>query len=217
MKKIFSFLMACCLMYFFGGWIVVKLGYLDLSLYLNYAGIIGGIASAIGLYSLIRPSITRSDIQNLELDALTSLGETSRKLDELENKRSKAAGEISELEIKKEQMQFLVKKASLQLFLQEQYKIYEKRILDALQANEELSKNMNELATIKSKLMAVDKEIEEDPNVELLNEIVRLTKQRPLSIDDRIKRSKDPIELISLFIIKAFRQLDKSIKSQLPK
>lgn len=211
MKKLFSILMACCLIYFIGGWLIVKLGHLDVLLYLNYAGIVGGIASVVGLYTLIRPALTRTDIQNLELDALTSLGETSKKLEELENKRSKAVGEIDELEIKKEQMKFLVKKASLQLFLQEQYKIYERRVLDALEINEELSTNMKELASVKSKLIAAEKEIEEDPNVELLNEIISLAKQRPLSIDERIKKTKDPFELLALLLIKSFRVLRKSL------
>ncbi len=92
MRKAFAIIILLCIAYFLGGWIAVHFALISKETYFTYAGIVGGLASVIGLLSFTRPAITKSDLQELELDSLISITETSEQLKELERERAKTKG-----------------------------------------------------------------------------------------------------------------------------
>jgi hypothetical protein len=127
MRRISAIVILLCITYFIVGWIAVLLGVFDKYLYFSYAGFVGAIASVVGLLSLTKPAFTKTDLHEIEIDSLKSIAETSEQLKSLERERVKTIEELDDLELQKKEMELLVKKASLVLFLKEQYAHHEKK------------------------------------------------------------------------------------------
>lgn len=186
MRRVFAAIILLCIVYFLGGWIAVHFEWISSQTYFSYAGIVGGLASVVGLLSFTRPALSNTDLQQLDLGSLKSITETSEKLRELENKRTKTEGEIENLDIQKQEMELLIRKASLALFLKERYAHHERLILDIVKDNTGLSKSLIELEEITQKISALDEEIEADPNVKTLKEIVAVASRREPTISEAI-------------------------------
>ena len=177
MRRVFAIIIVLCTLYFLGGWIGVHFGWLPKEAfsrddYFAYAGIVGGLASVVGLFALTRPAISRSDVQAIELDSLKSMAKVSEELQTLETARSRAKGELSDLEVRKKEMELLVRKASLALFLKEQYAFHERLVLEEIAKNHRLQENLDAALSSSSKLKALNEEIETNPNVVQLKEII---------------------------------------------
>jgi hypothetical protein len=102
-------------------------------------------------------------------------------------------------------MEFLVQKASLSLFLQEQKRLYEKRIQEELDKNKDLTSHLSELSSIEKKLVALDEEIQKDPNVELLQKVIWSARRTPQP--QRELFSEFPP--LTRFLLLFFRELSK--------
>lgn len=164
--------------YFLIGGIAALLKLISINDYLIWGGIVGGVASVIGLLSFFQPALTRDDLQQLQLDSLRSLAETTDQLEQLEQARAAARHDIDTLALQKQQMEILVRKASLSLFLQEQHDLYAKKIIGEIERNSDLATNLRELKDIDAKLAALNEEIDTDENVNLLKEIIFEAKRR---------------------------------------
>jgi len=120
MRRIMLLLLPLCILYFLVGAVLMWTKVLDQQTYLSGAGIVGAIASVLGLLSFLRPALSRSDIENIETESLQKLGEVSAEIRKLEEARTRTAHQITDLETQKRQMELLVRKASMSLFLKEQ-------------------------------------------------------------------------------------------------
>jgi hypothetical protein len=198
MRKRFVVLIVLCFAYFIIGAICWWVGWLSKDAYLVGAGIVGSLASVLGLISLARPALTRTDIQNLEIESVQAIQEQSRKLELLESARSATQKEIGDLEIRKQEMELLVRKASLSLFLQEQRKLHERRVREELENNKTLKASLSELATIDTKLKALNEEIEKDQNVEQLREIIDAASQRKPTAEELFENMPFPYNALVL-------------------
>ncbi|WP_379134369.1 hypothetical protein [Paenibacillus sp. sgz500958] len=69
-------------------------------------------------------------------------------------------------------MEFLVRKAGLSIFLQDQVERSEKRILEVISENQEVLRLLGEIKSNKEKLIALDEEIKTSDQVQLLQEII---------------------------------------------
>lgn len=176
-------LIAACFLYYILGGIALWAGWLASDKYSLFAGIVGGIASVISLVSLARPSLNSEDLDTLEMQSLKRILETSEEIKKLEVARNATQQQIGSLEQQKRQMEFLVQKASLSLFLQEQHRLYEKRIQEEIGRNKELGASLAEIATIDQKIRVLNEEINADPNVDLLLRIIEAAKG-PVSYQD---------------------------------
>ena len=191
MRRTFAVVILLCIIYFLGGWIAVHFGWMSEWIseesYISYAGIVGAVASVVGLLSFTRPALTKSDLKEIELDSLKSITETSEQLKELEQQRAKTEEEIEGLDLQKREMELLVRKASLALLLREQYSRLEIRIIDEVKANPDLAENLVDVQDVSEKLSALNEEIEADPNVIQLKEImVAATRRRESTFDEAI-------------------------------
>ena len=186
MSRVFAIIILLCIGYFIGGWVAVYYSWILESTYFSYASIVGGLASVVALFSFTRPALTKTDFQEIELDSLKSITETTEQLKELEQERAKTKEELGDLELQKKEMELLVKKASLALFLKEQYAHYEKRILEEVKSNSELSQSIAEAQEVSAKLAALQEEIETDPNVLQLKEIMAAASTRQPTFDESI-------------------------------
>lgn len=211
MRILMVILLPLCVLYFMIGLILVWLNVIDQSTYLNGTGIVGGIASVLGLLSFLRPALTSADIKNIETDSLVAIGEISKEIKQLEGERAKATTEINNLKIQRKEMELLVKKASMSLFLRDQYKHNEKKVLDFLKKQPEIVEALEELLSTGKKLKALDEEIEKDEHVEVLKEIIRVSKTSPSLLDNSIESTSSPVQKVALQLLKAYMDSVKII------
>jgi len=200
MRKAFAIVILLCIAYFIGGWIAVHFGLFDKNSYFSYAGVVGALASVVGLLSFTKPALTKSDLQEIELDSLKSIAQTTEQLKKLESERAKTKEELGNLELQKKKMELLVKKASLALFLKEQYAHHEKKIADEIENNQELTENLAELQEISRKLDALEEEIEADPNVLQLRQIMASASRRQHTLEEAIDDMPPIQKLLFIFV-----------------
>ena len=177
------------------GAILSYFGFLDKGFYNLAIGVLGALASLIGLFSLLRPGITKDDIQKIEYDSFLALKNISDELKTLEQKKIEKDHELTDLEIKKKEMEFLVRKASMSLFLREQCKHYEQKITEHLKSQPEITKYIQDLIDSQEKLRALNEEIEKSPHVDLLKEIITRVQRNTTEF-----KIKSPFDLIRAII-----------------
>ncbi|NQT21728.1 MAG: hypothetical protein HQ592_18625 [Planctomycetes bacterium] len=203
MKRTIVILLPLCLLYLLVGAILMWTGLLEQQTYLAGAGIVGAIASVLGLLSLLRPALTMSDIQYLEVESLQKLSDVSSETKKLEDARSHTATQITDLETKRKEMELLVRKASMSLFLKDQYERHMKRILEHLKKESGLLSSISELSSIEKKLAALDEEIERNENVDLLRQIIDAARTTVSPFDKAIENASLPLRIF-LQIIRAY-------------
>ena len=202
MRRLFAVIILFCMVYFIGGWIAVKFGIVTRDDYFAYAGIVGGLASVAGLLALTRPAISQSDFKAVELDTLRSVTETAEQLKALQSERTRTAQELDNLEVKKKEMELLVKKASLALFLKEQYVYHERQVLEEVAKNEHLKKSLQSAVESSAKIAALDEEISVDPNVQQLRQIIDAASRREPTLDEALS-DLTPITRAMFLIVRA--------------
>jgi len=206
MRKIILIILPLCILYFLVGAILMWTKIVEQQSYLAGAGIVGGIASVLGLLSFLSPVLTRYDIQNIEVESLQKLSDVSAEIKKLEEDRSQTASQISNLKNRKKEMELLVRKASMSLFLKEQYEHHKKIILNYLDKEPDVFSSINDLSAIDKKLTALEEEIEKDENVELLREIIRAAKTSPSLLDSAIPNAPRIIRFF-LIVFRAYVQM----------
>ncbi|MGX9727230.1 MAG: hypothetical protein ACTFAK_07895 [Candidatus Electronema sp. VV] len=180
MRKLIVSLVILSVLYFIIGFIAMYFEYISKDIYYNLSAIIGSIASVCGLLTLgIVKKLNSGDFENVEMDYLKRASDAAKELnkkkeelaskaEELENSEK----EIKKLEIKKQEMEFLVKKASLSLFLQDQIERNQKIVIEKIESDQELKRLLSEIGPLKDKLHKLEQEIKIDPNVDLLEGII---------------------------------------------
>lgn len=128
MRRLTVIVLPLCVLYFIVGIIFVWANVISQDKFLTGAGIVGAVASVIGLFSFLRPTLSTTDIQNIEAKSLQKLADVSAELKTLEEARSEASLAITDLEEQKKQMELLVRKASMSLFFKEQYSHHQQKI-----------------------------------------------------------------------------------------
>jgi len=164
--------------YFIIGYILVIVNLFELNQFLNFAAIIGGIASVLSLLSFVLSNLKKQDIENLGIEYLKDIIRKSEELKqkeiELSQKRNdltKREKEIQALEIKKKEIENLIQKTSMVVYLQDQYNHMREGIIKIIE-EKELIKAYDKLNAIELKLKALDSEIANDKNIEFLKQIM---------------------------------------------
>ena len=200
MRKLFAVMIVFCLAYFFCGWLAVQLDWLPRDDYLLYAGMVGALASVIGLVSFIRPPMSRVDLRSLEIDSLQSMVTLIKDMGRLEREKTKAEGEIEDLDVRRKEMEILVRKASLSLFLKEQLSYHERQILEIMRGDLHLSRHLEDVKDIKQKLTTINEEIDSDPNVSLLQDIIITASKHEPTHDDVIANLPGSVQMVYLVV-----------------
>lgn len=215
MRRLLAILILLCILYFAGGWVAVQLNFLEESTYFSFAGLVGGLASVLGLLSFTKPALTKSDLQEIEIESIQSIAKTTEELGSLEKERATTKKELGALAVQKKEMELLVKKASLALFLQEQHTYLEDKIRDVVDSNSELKESLLKIQEISEKMSLLDTEIEQDSNVEKLKEVLAAASKKQSSIDDVIEELPIFTKFLFLFardVGKAMTGLFSAIK-----
>lgn len=173
MKKITAFFIVLVVLFFLIGYVLVIFKVLEQELYNQIATILGGLASTVGLLAFVLPSLRTSDIKNIELDTLKSLAKTAEEIQKKEAELKTRESDISRLELQKEELEFLVKNASLNLFFKEQLERYYETLDKLVSDNREINRTLSEIRELEFKVSELDIYINKNPNTENIIEIIK--------------------------------------------
>lgn len=181
MKKITITIVILALLYFIGGYIATHFSYWDRDQYFNLSAIIGGIASVSGLLSLVVSGIKRKDIEQIGLDYLKDMIKTSDELKAKENELvkkqedlSRKEKELRQMDIRKKELEYLVQKSSMILFLKDQHSRTKERIVEIINSKE-LKKLCSQLESFELQIRALDTEINKSDEIEFLRKVMKET------------------------------------------
>lgn len=188
MKKVVITFILIAVLYFLAGWTLVVWGPLSTNAYVISASIVGSLASCLGLLSLVRPGLTRQDLKTVEMETLKQIGQLGQELEamaeqkkELTTAKNSTESELEKLQRQKNEMELLVKKASLVLFTEEQLKRYQADIEEMLEQNVEIKRLVDGFTATKKKLAALRHEVEKGEDAELLSWILESARERKMS------------------------------------
>ncbi|MCZ8216923.1 MAG: hypothetical protein O9262_11825, partial [Cyclobacteriaceae bacterium] len=156
MKKIAVGFIVLAILFFIVGYILVLSGILEQATYNEIATIVGGVGSVLGLLSLILPGLKTSDIKNIEIETLKNLTKTAEEIQKKEAELNTKQSDITKLELQKEQLEFLIKNASLNLFFKEQIERYYERLDKQISENKEISTTIKEIKELEYKIKELD-------------------------------------------------------------
>jgi len=139
------------------------------------------------------------------------MAETAEQLKTLEVARVRTEGQLVDLAEKKKEMELLVKKASLALFLKEQYSHHEWQVLEEIARSSQLRESLERVSEVAKKLAALNEEIETHPNVRQLKEIIAAASRRQPTLDEAI--GDLPPVMRSMFLVT--RGLTRAVESLL--
>jgi DNA repair exonuclease SbcCD nuclease subunit len=183
-KKISVAFILIAVLYFVIGYVLVITGQLKQDLYNQIATIVGGLASILGLLGFVLPSLKTSDIKSIEIDTLKSLAKTAEEIQKKEAELNTKQNDLTKLELQKQELEFLVRKASLNLFFKEQMERYYETLDNQISDNKEISRTINEIKELEYKTSELEIEIEKSPNTEnILKIIAEAKKHRKTSIE----------------------------------
>jgi len=177
-KKLLVVVVALCALYFIGGFFAVKFEWLSEENYNSYATIFGGLASVFGLLSFTLPRLTTTDLREVEYESLQKVTKTVGELQQRANELSAKEQELARLNLQKAEMELLVRKASITLFLQDQLERSQDRIVSIVSSNSELQQLLSDVNPIKEKLTALQEQITKNEHVDLLLEIMESARVR---------------------------------------
>lgn len=172
MKKIATIIIVSAVTFFIVGYILVILKFIEQDLYNQIATVVGGIASLLGLLSFVLPSLKTSDLKNLELDTLKSLTKTAEEIKQKEEEPSTKQNDLTKLELQKKELEFLVKKASLNLFLKERLENFYETLDKQISDNREITRTISEIRELEYKTKELELEINANPNAENIFKII---------------------------------------------
>ncbi|MEY2923036.1 MAG: hypothetical protein RL108_1662, partial [Bacteroidota bacterium] len=116
MRKLKVPIIIIAVLFFIIGYILVLIGFLKQEMYNQIATIVGGLASILSLLGLVLPSLKASDIKTIEVETLKSLAKTAEEIQQKEKELNTKQNDLSQLELQKQELEFLVRNASLNLF-----------------------------------------------------------------------------------------------------
>ena len=172
MKKIAIIVIILAVIFFIGGYVLVIFGKLEQALYNQIATIVGGTASILGLLGFARPTLKTSDIKSIEIDTLKSLAKTAEEIQKKETELNIKQNDLTKLELQKQELEFLVRKASLNLFFKEQMERYYETLDKQISDNKEISRTLKDIQELEYKIQDLEIEIEKSPNTEDIMKII---------------------------------------------
>lgn len=195
----FRIIIIVALAYFIIGIILVRFNLFHIEDYLTAAAIVGGIASVSGLFTFSTSKLRRSDVEEIGIEYFKDVVKSAEQLKEKENdikhKESLLSAkekELQNLELDRAELEFVVRKASMSIFLQDQYERLDNRIIEIMQENKELTNLLGQREHLKGQLTELGEELKSNERSQTVQEIIELiqTTRTPE------KKEKSLIELI---------------------
>lgn len=142
--------------------VCVPLGLYNWDTYFKIVGVVGGLASIIGLGAA---AFVRIDLLSYDAEAIERLASAAKEIESKESQIRDASTKIEALEYKKDELEVLVKKASLVLYYREELnRLYEK-LLGLIHKNEDLNYLVVSIPEMESQLEKLEGEMDNNPEI----------------------------------------------------
>jgi uncharacterized small protein (DUF1192 family) len=196
MKKLIIVAIVVLCVFFIVGGIAAYFEKLDKEIYIVITGIVGGLASVIGLIGLLsKPSITASDMRQVEVELVQGLADTMKSVSDYESRISTNKQEIDRLEKERAEIELLVRQASLKVFLEEKLKNIAGEIDKKVGADTRLLELLTDYVDASSQVVKIDGQIQQSERAELIQQILSTV---PHASRNRSDISDDFIELVGV-------------------
>ena len=145
----------------------------------NTIGIVGSIASIVGLLQFF----VKVDVSDMNVDALKNLASAIDEINKKDRELKDKANTIRDLEIKKENLELLIQKASLSLFYKQETERYTEKLQDYLQNHKEIQDIIQQLLNYRKLSVKLGNEIEQDESIkETIDLLNKYQKQKDRGI-----------------------------------
>ena len=155
---------------------------IDWDEYLKIVAVVGGLASVIGLLGLVL-----SPIRDLNSQVLKDLAHTTEELERKQEMLEKATQEIKTLELKKEDLNALVEKASLSLYYKAELKRMYDKLNKMIDSSEDISNLLKTIAKMEEDAQTLGCEIERNKDISVIISTIQKANERT----ERMLRFKD--------------------------
>lgn len=171
--KVFSIILVFgAVLFFAGGGIAAWQGFLEVNTYALIGGIVGSLASTIGLLAFASPRITDRDMLSVESKLVQRLAETTASLNEYEGKISENKEELEQLKRDRLEIELLVRQASVKVFLEEKLRRLSEEIEERVSADRILFDWLVEYERTKDGAAEIDAKIAVSERAELIREVI---------------------------------------------
>lgn len=160
MRKLKVPIIIIAVLFFVIGYIFVLTGFLKQEMYNQIATVVGGLASILSLLGLVSPSLKESDIKTIEVETLKSLAKTAEEIQKKEKELNSKQNDLTQLELQKQELEFLVRNASLNLFFKEQMERYYETLERQVSESKDISRTINDIKELDYKINELNIEIE---------------------------------------------------------
>lgn len=174
------------------GWI----DWLDWDVYFKIVAIAGGLASIFGLGA----AAIKTDFNSQTAEALKELSKTAEEVSNKQSQLKDTSDRIAKLELRKEELEVLVKKASLSLYYQDELGRKYQDLLRYLNRHNEIQEMVSEIAQLESHVKDLNGEIEENPDIKVVLDTLQRAKQR----EQKKKTLIDALTSIPTIVIQRF-------------
>jgi hypothetical protein len=147
-------------------------GWLDTNTYIVLAGLIGSVASVIGLIGLAAPRITAQDVRDVEADLLKDLSDTIRSVRDYEAKASASRMEIDRLAQERAEIVLLVRQASLKAFMEERLRYIALELDKKIDADITLKELLSEYKLSLDRVSEINANIERSERADLIQRVL---------------------------------------------
>ena len=178
MRKIAIVGFVVALVIFVAGAIMALLDFLiDWEIYWKITGCVGGLASVVGILGFVSNPLADADIRKLHSKSLKELAETAKQIESKEGELKQANDKVASLQLKSEELEVLVKKASLCLFYNDELQHNYQKLLSLVQKNQELKDLIVNIQQTEEDAKALNAEIEQNDDVKDIIDMINKAKK----------------------------------------
>jgi hypothetical protein len=182
-------------LFFAVGAVFAYRGTLDNNTYIAITGVVGSIASIIGLIALAGSKLTAKDVRNVEAELFQTLADQVKLAQENEEKLAANRQELTRLERERVEIELLVRQASLKVYMEERLRNIahdvEKRLSSDLSLAELCTNYQETLGRVKQ----LNGEISKSPRADLIEEIIQ-----SIPLPERMHRPKMNLKFFGIEI-----------------
>jgi vacuolar-type H+-ATPase subunit I/STV1 len=159
-------------LFFAFGALLAWRGTLETATYILVTGVIGSVASVIGLIALSTPRLTTKDLRGVETELFNTVAEHLKAAKDSEEKLATNKEELSKLQRERSEIELLVRQASLKVFYEERLRNIAAELENRLTRDEMLTRLFDEYNEVLERVQELNATISQSPRADLINAIL---------------------------------------------
>jgi hypothetical protein len=172
MRRAIHFIILLVALFFAFGALLAWRGTLETATYILVTGVIGSVASVIGLIALSTPRLTTKDLRGVETELFNTVAEQLKAAKDSEEKLATNKEELSKLQRERSEIELLVRQASLKVFYEERLRNIAAELENRLTRDEMLTRLFDEYNEVLERVQELNATISQSPRADLINAIL---------------------------------------------